>query len=84
MFLDAGDLGRLSQTSKHMLSLCFDEVGLMVGWLMHMRVRARSVCLFVCLTRALTHLSLNTKPWSRRTANLNPMLYIYAGENKYL
>lgn len=25
-FLDAGDLGRLSQTSKHMLSLCFDEV----------------------------------------------------------
>ncbi|CBJ25451.1 ubiquitin-conjugating enzyme E2W [Ectocarpus siliculosus] len=24
-FLDAGDLGRLSQTSKHMLSLCFDE-----------------------------------------------------------
>lgn len=26
-FLDAGDLGRLSQTGKHMLSLCFDEVG---------------------------------------------------------
>ncbi|CAN0490745.1 unnamed protein product, partial [Ectocarpus sp. 12 AP-2014] len=24
-FLDVGDLGRLSQTSKHMLSLCFDE-----------------------------------------------------------
>lgn len=29
-FLDAGDLGRLSQTSKHMLSLCFDEVSLTV------------------------------------------------------
>lgn len=30
-FLDAGDLGRLSQTSKHMLSLCYDEVSVMVG-----------------------------------------------------
>ena len=32
-FLDAGDLGRLSQTSKHMLSLCFDEVSLTVMYI---------------------------------------------------
>lgn len=54
-FLDAGDLGRLSQTSKHMLSLCFDEVGLtsMVDARASVHSLGLFIYLFVCVSVGL-------------------------------